>query len=133
MMELIQKPSVIELVLAVIALIGTFIANQIKNRYLKDKEEGEWERVLYQAAEAGVQETYDSYVRQIKKASEDGTLTDEERQTALNKAIETAYSHARDRGYDLAKRYGPELLKSAIENVITGKKKEANQAKRSDG
>ncbi len=69
--------------------------------------------------EAGVQSAYDSYVRAIKLASEDGKLTDEERKQARQIAIDAAKAYATTYGIDLVKELGAEMLPVLIEKVIS--------------
>ena len=68
--------------------------------------------------QAAVTETYNTYVHERKAAWEDGKLTDEERATARQMAIDTAIDYAKDNGLDLVKYYGKEMLPSVIERVI---------------
>lgn len=71
---------------------------------------------------AGVRETYEEYVREIKKASEDGKLTDEERSFAMRMALEKAKSYALNAGFDLLKVYAEEYLPVLVERIIGSQK-----------
>lgn len=78
-----------------------------------------------EALEAGVRETYVTYVRQIKLAREDGKLTADERSFALQQALAYARRYAAEQGVDLLKFYGKEYLPVLVERIITGKKSAA--------
>ena len=69
--------------------------------------------------EAGVQASYDSYVRAIKLASEDGRLTEEERKQARQLAIDAAKAYAASYGIDLVKTLGAEMLPVMIEKILS--------------
>ena len=71
-----------------------------------------------QCISAGVRETYEEYVRETKKASEDGKLTAEERDAAMRMALAKARSYAREKGFDLLKIYAAEFLPVLAERII---------------
>jgi len=60
--------------------------------------------------EAAVEETYQTYVREIKRGREDGKLTETERAEARRRAKERALAFARERGIDLLEHLGRDLL-----------------------
>lgn len=72
--------------------------------------------------ETGVRETYETYVRELKKAREDGKLTPEERQAAVAQAIETAKVYAREQGIDLLKYYAKEYLPVLVDRFVSWRK-----------
>lgn len=74
------------------------------------------------ALEAGVDATYESYVRAIKEAREDGKLTAEERREARRRARLTAAQLVRAQGIDIARELGEECLDVWI-NRLVGKVK----------
>lgn len=82
--------------------------------------------------EHGVETTYQTYVRGLKQANEDGKLTDEERTEALNLAIETASTYARQDGLDLALELGRERLAGYIEAILRNVKIEAAEGAKAD-
>ncbi|MCL4217217.1 MAG: hypothetical protein KJ052_09475 [Candidatus Hydrogenedentes bacterium] len=63
-----------------------------------------------EALEAGVEQTYRSYVRARKQAAADGKLTDAERVRARELACEAALEFGRTRGVDVAAELGREYL-----------------------
>lgn len=68
--------------------------------------------------EAGVGETYESYVRTIKQGRADGKLTDAERAEARQRALTTAIEYARQHGVDLLSVYAKEMLPVLIEKFV---------------
>jgi len=67
---------------------------------------------------AGVQKSYDEYVRVIKLKSEDGKLSDEERKEARQIAIDAAIVYAKTYGIDLLKTLGEETVPFLIEKIL---------------
>ena len=78
-----------------------------------------------ECVEAGVRQTYEDYVRNIKELSADGKLTDKEREEARNRAILYAKEYAMDEGVDLLKVYAKEYLPVLVEKVIRRNKSAA--------
>lgn len=76
--------------------------------------------------EAGIEETYEEYVRALKDAAADGKLTDDERAMARSTAIAKAISYAETKGLDLLKTYGSALLRVFLERIIRNNKAEAS-------
>ena len=68
--------------------------------------------------ESAVRQVYEEYVRNLKAASADGTLTDEERRRARELARDRAIAIARTDGIDLAATLGREHLDLWIERVL---------------
>ena len=62
------------------------------------------------ALEAGVEQAYQTYVREIKLAREDGKLTKVERRRARDLAIEAAAEYGRTRGVDVVEELGHDYL-----------------------
>lgn len=70
----------------------------------------------------GVRETYTEYVRGIKMGREDGTLTADERDAAMNMALEKAKALAISAGFDLVKVYAEEYLPVLAEKILREQK-----------
>ena len=68
--------------------------------------------------EAAVDRTYDTYVRSIKEASEDGRLTKEERRRARELARETAVEFGRDEGIDVIRELGEDYIDLWINKLV---------------
>ncbi len=68
--------------------------------------------------EAAVRQVYEEYVRAIKAASADGTLTDDERRRARELARDRAIAIARTDGIDLVATLGREHLDLWVERVL---------------
>jgi hypothetical protein len=70
------------------------------------------------ALEAGVNVTYETYVREIKAASEDGKLTDNERKVARERARQAGIDYAKEKGVDLLKVLGESYIDVWIEKIL---------------
>ncbi len=77
--------------------------------------------------EAGVQITYENYVRVLKNSREDGKLTAAERSYAVKKALEHAKAYAAKEGIVLTKFYSEEYLPVIVEKIIGEKKAAADK------
>ena len=82
------------------------------------KWNGDYAKKLTACLEAGVMETYESYVRARKAANEDGKLTDEERGAARAMAIETAARYAQEQGLPLLREYAQHELHTMVEAIV---------------
>ena len=76
-----------------------------------------------QALEAGVNQTYQEYVRALKQGREDGKLTSGERRRARNLAREAAVSFGRTEGVDVLKELGDQYLDTWIAKIVRKMKK----------
>ena len=83
----------------------------------KESKEGRLDQALL-ALEAAVDRTYETYVRSIKEASEDGKLTDEERKRARELARQTAVEFGRDEGIDVIRALGEDYLDLWINKLV---------------
>jgi hypothetical protein len=71
-----------------------------------------------EALEAGVEQTYRSYVRAIKEAREDGTLTDEEQRNARALARQAAVEFGESQGVDVLRELGAEYIDLWIARLV---------------
>lgn len=71
-----------------------------------------------EALEAGVEQTYRTYVQAIKAAREDGKLTDEEKRQARELAREAAIEFGRTRGVDVLREVGAEYVDVWIAKLV---------------
>ena len=90
----------------VLGAIWTFFKGQAWYQRAKSRR---YQKALT-ALEAGVQQTYDVYVRAIRAAREDGTLTDEERRRARCLAHEAAAALGESQGVDVLRELGEDYL-----------------------
>ena len=74
------------------------------------------------ALEAGVQQTYDVYVRAVKEASADGKMTNEERRRARELARDAAVAFGRSRGVDVIGSIGHEYIDMWIAKLVKQRK-----------
>lgn len=72
--------------------------------------------------EAGVQITYENYVRVLKNSREDGKLTAAERSYAVNKALEHARTFAAKEGINMLNYYSQEYLPVLVEKIVSERK-----------
>lgn len=108
---ILAKPEVVALL---VSGLGGLVGILLRNRHVK-----KWrmERAVEFLA-AGVRETYEEYVREVKRANADGKLTESERNTAMEKAIEKGRKYCREHGYDLFKAYAKEFVPVIVERII---------------
>lgn len=93
------------------------------------KWEGTRKGQAYEVMMAAVWETYEEYVRQIKRANDDGKLTDDERRAACNRAIERGKQIAKEQGFDLLKVLAKESLPALVDSIVRKMKGEAAASK----
>ncbi|NUM54364.1 MAG: hypothetical protein HUU46_12020 [Candidatus Hydrogenedentes bacterium] len=74
------------------------------------------------ALEAGVQQTYDVYVRAVKEASADGKLSSEERRRARELARDAAIAFGRTRGVDVIGSIGHDYIDLWITKLVKQRK-----------
>lgn len=78
-----------------------------------------------EALEAGVQQTYEVYVRAVKESSADGKLSREERRRARELARDAAVAFGRTRGIDVITAIGHDYIDMWIEKLVHQKKSAA--------
>jgi len=114
-LDLLARPEAQTIVIAVIAFVVGLVK---KLATVKKYKLG----VGIEALQVGVLTTYDIMVRGLKAGREDGKLTDEERALVRANAIQVAVEYAKDKGMDLVKFYGKELLPVLIEKIVASSK-----------
>ncbi|MCD8141318.1 MAG: hypothetical protein LUE17_16410 [Planctomycetaceae bacterium] len=77
----------------------------------------------------GVRETYEEYVRAVKRGNEDGKLTEDERREAVRQAIERGKQYAICEGFDLLKVLAKDSLPVWVDAIVRKIKGEAAQSK----
>ena len=101
----------------VTAIAGTLWAAVQSSAWLNRTQRDRLQRAL-RCVESAVRQVYEEYVRAIKAASADGTLTDDERRRARELARDRAVAIARTDGIDLVATLGREHLDLWIERVL---------------
>ena len=108
-----------------LTLVGT-VAGCLWTLFKSSEYYGRFRRRRYRKAiralEAGVEKTYRTYVREIKRARQDGKLTEAEKIRARDLAIDTAISFGRSRGLDVATEIGEEYLDMWVEKLVNKQK-----------
>lgn len=98
---------------AAVAAIASWIFLRIAERL-----KGTRYCVALTAIKDAVAECYREYVRAVKAASEDGKLTIDEKNEALDRAYRTAVEYARTRGVDILKVFAKETICTLIEKYV---------------
>lgn len=126
MKTILESPELVNLLLTVIGFALTTVFAVVSKKYLNITEEDrsliKIAKVAGQAVSAGVDKTYQEFVRDIKEKSADGKLTAEEKKLALQNALNFAKQYGMERGVNLIKEHGDDLLKAMIEDYITKRK-----------
>lgn len=104
-----------------VTLAGTAIAMLCGTLRSKVKKDGKLDELL-EFVETGVNETYETFVRDIKEKADDGKLTREERMQARGKARSFAIQKAKLEGVDLVARMGSAALDNWIKRIVDEKK-----------
>lgn len=76
-------------------------------------------------AEAAVTQVYHDYVRDLKEASTDGELTNEEKKKALASAVEAFKKIGKEQGLTAVMSLGEPIIKLFLEKAIDRRKAEA--------
>lgn len=108
------------------ALIGTvwtvFQSSEWYGRVKKKRS-----RRAVDALEAGVEQTYRTYVRAIKRQRADGKLTDNEIERARRLARNKAIQIARSRGVNLLRELGEDNLEMWLSRTVRESRRNGNR------
>lgn len=107
-----------------VTLAGTAVAALCGTLRSKVKKDGELDELLH-FVETGVNECYETFVREIKSTAKGGKLTKAQRLEARSKAREFAIQKAESEGVDLVKRMGSAALGNWIKRLVDEKKSAA--------
>lgn len=107
-----------------LTLAGTAAAALCGTLRSKVKKDGQLDELLH-FVEAGVNETWESFARDIKQKASDGKLTRQERREARLKARQFAIDKAKDEGIELVERMGSTALDNWIKRIVQEKKSAA--------
>ncbi len=129
-MDAILEAIGVENLIALVAALVGFVWTTVKGLdvFQEHRRRRYWKAVEF--LEAGIQHTYETYVREIKLAREDGKLANEERELARERAIAFGKEYAAAVGMDLVKTLGKEYLPVLIEKIISRFKVRAKKAQR---
>lgn len=122
MEELITEQSV-TLVGTLFGLVWAFFRSQ---EWYERAKEAKLGRAIV-ALEAGVNQTYETYVRTIKEAAADGKLTNSERRRARELARETAITFGRSEGVDVLQEIGRDYMDMWINRLVNDLKANAGK------
>jgi len=106
---------------AVLGLVATGLATfwtALKGSEWYNRARNQRYRRAITALEAGVDQTYRSYVRAIKDAHEDGKLTAEERRRARALARQTAINFGQTEGIDVVRELGQDYIDLWISRLV---------------
>jgi len=118
-MESLASETTITLLGAVFGAAWTFFKSQ--DWYQRAKERRYSQAIT--ALEAGVDQTYQIYVRAIQEASEDGKLTPAERRRAREMARDAAVSFGRTQGINVIAEVGSDYIDLWINRLVKKAKK----------
>ncbi|MCC6699494.1 MAG: hypothetical protein IT365_27965 [Candidatus Hydrogenedentes bacterium] len=120
-MENLVSGTSVTLLGALFGTAWTFFKSQ--DWYQRAKERRYAQALL--ALEAGVDQTYQTYVRSIKESSADGKLTPAERRRARELARDAAVLYGRTQGIDVINEVGQEYIDLWINRLVSKLKKES--------
>ena len=123
MMDTILKILDNDIILQGVALIVAAGWMWLRKQAINKANVNEAKRTKYDLAldciAAGVEETWETYVRGIKAGAEDGKLTTEERAEARSHALQAAVAYARAAGLDLLEALGSDAaVRNAVKDAV---------------
>ena len=110
-----------EVAATVLAIVWAFAKQQ---ELFKQNAQARWGAAV-QSLEAGVERTYQEYVREVKAARADGKLTAQEAKAARDQAIVSAIRIAKEDGVDLVKVIGADYLEVLVSRIVKQAKQPA--------
>jgi len=118
MASLFESEAGLTIVAAVVGLVWTGIKG---SRFYQRRQREHFERALLML-EAGVENAWQTYVRELKRGREDGRLTREEARHARQLAIEAAVHHGQREGIDVLAAMGRDYADAFITRLIRQRK-----------
>lgn len=109
----LQNPDVLTAVGYILGAAVTFILAKWGQAFLAKNNLDK----LYNLTHDMVMQVYVEYVRDLKAASEDGTLTPEEKKIALDRAVALIKANAKSYGVDVAKTYLPAVVEYVLRKI----------------
>ena len=74
---------------------------------------------LDEIAEAAATDTYEAFVRDLKRSADDGKLTPGEKKEAMSRAVQTFRDLAQDDAISEAKSLATPVIKSLVERAVS--------------
>ena len=108
-------------IVALLGILGTILTGVIswaKTTEVYERARKHNAAFLFDAAAAGVMQTYESYSRAIKAKADDGKLTEAERIEARRRAMETARNYLASEAPALGRRISDEILADWIQRAF---------------
>lgn len=112
--NLCLNEGVINLAACLAAAVWSWVKGAEWYRTLRDAKIQKVERIV----EAGVEQTWREIVQEMKSLSPDGKLTPAQQREVQDFAIARAKEIGLRMGVDIAREYGPELLRLAVDRVV---------------
>jgi len=114
--EFLIDDSVLKILVTVIVFVWGLI--KVKKMALDDPKNAKRKQVV-EMLEGIVKNIYDTEVRELKKAKEDGKLTKEEIAAANKKAIEVLKEEGKKKGLAIGKLFAEEYLPVLVNRIVS--------------
>lgn len=111
---MLQSDTVLTLVGGVLGLAWTAFRSSDWARNAKNQR---FDKAI-QALEAGVEQTYRTYVQAVKSAKEDGKLTEDEAREARQRARDAAIAFGRSQGVNVLEEVGADYVDLWIAKLV---------------
>jgi len=113
--EFLMNDSILTILVTIIVSVWGLI--KVKKMALDDPKNAKRKQVV-EMLEGIVKNIYDTEVRELKKAKEDGKLTKEEISAANKKAIEVLKEEGKKKGLAIGKLFAEEYLPILVNKVV---------------
>ncbi len=113
--ELLSSDAFYPMIVAIFILIY----GGLKAKYFAfDKPKDSKKKKLVEIGEIAMKEVFDGYVRELKKANEDGKLTKEEIETANKMGVDKLKEKAKEKGIEIGKIIAEEYLPVFVDKIV---------------
>ncbi len=116
--EIMQSEAVLSIAASVIGLVWAGVKG---SGLLAQRRRRRFDRALL-ALEAGVEKSWQTYVRELKRGREDGKLSQDEARHARQLAVETALQVGRQEGIDVLAELGRDYVDAFIARLLRNRK-----------
>lgn len=116
MIELLNNPIVIEVVIALIGAVYSYL--KVKGKISED-----WQKVLEESVKIGVTKIYQDEVRDLKANLDGDKISNDQAKDIRTKAMNIAADYAKTKGKDILKKFGPDIINVLIEETVSKFKK----------